>query len=200
MEADLNEELWPLAPLPILHLRKAGDCTHAPAMTQENSFWKGSPSQWLNLGPFTAALLAAAGILIGAIVSGPFFPLVLTALVVPAGYMLWRYLVVRTQVFELTSERLRITRGVINQKIDEIELYRVKDSQMIRPWWMRLTGLASIALETSDRTLPQLVIPAIHGGETVRELLRKHVELERDRKRVRETDFDDVGGEHSDPL
>ncbi len=169
-------------------------------MTQENSFWKGSPSQWLNLGPFTAALLAAAGILIGAIVSGPFFPLVLTALVVPAGYMLWRYLVVRTQVFELTSERLRITRGVINQKIDEIELYRVKDSQMIRPWWMRLTGLASIALETSDRTLPQLVIPAIHGGETVRELLRKHVELERDRKRVRETDFDDVGGEHSDPL
>ncbi len=167
-------------------------------MTQENSLWKGSPSQWLNLGPFTAALLAAAGILIGAIVSGPFFPLVLIALVLPAGYMLWRYLVVRTQVFELTSERLRVTRGVINQKIDEIELYRVKDSQMIRPWWMRLTGLASIALETSDRTMPHLAIPAIHGGEDVRELLRKHVELERDRKRVRETDFDEVGGDGCD--
>lgn len=163
-------------------------------MTQENSFWKDSPSQWLNLGPFAVALLAAAGIAIG----GGFFPPVLIALVVPAGYMLWRYLVVRTQVFELTSERLRVTRGVINQKIDEIELYRVKDSQMIRPWWMRLTGLASIALQTSDRTLPHLVIPAIHGGENVRELLRKHVELERDRKRVRETDFDDVGGDHAD--
>jgi uncharacterized membrane protein YdbT with pleckstrin-like domain len=165
-------------------------------MTQENSFWKGSPSQWLNLGPFTAALLAAAGIAIG----GLFFQPAWIALVIPAGYMLWRYLVVRTQVFELTSERLRVTSGVINQKIDEIELYRVKDSQMIRPWWMRLTGLASIALETSDRTLPQLVIPAIHGGEKVRELLRKHVELERDRKRVRETDFDDANTEHSDPL
>ena len=167
-------------------------------MTQENSFWKGSPSQWLNLGPFTAALLAAAGILIGAIVSGPFFPLVLTALVVPAGYMLWRYLVVRTQVFELTSERLRITRGVINQKIDEIELYRVKDSQMIRSWWMRLTGLASIVLETSDRSMPHLTIPAIHGGEQVRELLRKHVELQRDRKRVREMDFDEAGDDGID--
>ena len=86
------------------------------------------------------------------------------ALVLPAGYMLWRYLVVRTQVFELTSERLRVTRGVINQKIDEIELYRVKDSVMVRSWWMRLTGLASIVLETSDRTMPTLVIPAIHGG------------------------------------
>jgi uncharacterized membrane protein YdbT with pleckstrin-like domain len=163
-------------------------------MTQENSFWKGSPSQWLNLGPFTVALLAAAGIAVG----GLFFPPAWIALVLPVGYMLWRYLVVRSEVFELTSERLRVTSGVINQKIDEIELYRVKDSQMIRPWWMRLTGLASIVLQTSDRTLPHLEIPAIHRGEELRELLRKHVELERDRKRVRETDFDEAGGEDAD--
>ena len=39
-------------------------------MTEENSLWKGSSSQWLNLGPFTAALLAAAGILVGSL----FFP------------------------------------------------------------------------------------------------------------------------------
>ena len=160
------------------------------AMTDENSFWKGSSSQWLNLGPYTAALLAAAGLIAG----GLFFPPAFIGLVLPAAYLVWRYLVVRTQVFELTSERLRVTRGVINQKIDEIELYRVKDSQMIRSWWMRLTGLASIALETSDRTLPTLVIPAIHGGAEVRELLRKHVELQRDRKRVREMDFDETGG------
>lgn len=157
-------------------------------MTDENSLWKGSCSQWLNLGPFTAALLAGAGILVGSL----FFPPAAIALVLPVAYLIWRYLVVRTQVFELTSERLRITRGVINQKIDEIELYRVKDSQMVRSWWMRLTGLASIVMETSDRTLPNLVIPAIHGGEQVRELLRKHVELQRDRKRVREMDFDEA--------
>jgi uncharacterized membrane protein YdbT with pleckstrin-like domain len=165
------------------------------AMTEENSLWKGSSSQWLNLGPFAAALVVAAGIIIGGVIAGPAAPFVLVALVLPAVYLIWRYLVVRTQVFELTSERLRLTRGVINQKIDEIELYRVKDSQMVRPWWMRLTGLASIVMETSDRTLPNLVIPAIHGGEQVRELLRKHVELQRDRKRVREMDFDEHGGE-----
>jgi uncharacterized membrane protein YdbT with pleckstrin-like domain len=161
------------------------------AMTEENSLWKGSSSQWLNLGPFAAAMLVAAGILVGSLL----FPPAAIALVLPVVYLIWRYLVVRTQVFELTSERLRLTRGVINQKIDEIELYRVKDSQMVRSWWMRLTGLASIVMETSDRTLPNLVIPAIHGGEQVRELLRKHVELERDRKRVREMDFDEHGGD-----
>jgi uncharacterized membrane protein YdbT with pleckstrin-like domain len=164
-------------------------------MTDENSLWKGSSSQWLNLGPFTAALLLSAGIFVG----GVFFPPAYIALVLPAVYLLWRYLVVRTQVFELTSERLRVTRGVINQKIDEIELYRVKDSQMVRPWWMRLTGLASIVLETSDRTMPNLVIPAIHGGADLREILRKQVELQRDKKRVREMDFDDHGDDDASP-
>ena len=157
-------------------------------MTEEQSLWKGSSSQWLNLGPFAVALIAAAGILVGSL----FFPPAAIALALPVFYLVWRYLVVRTQVFELTSERLRVTRGVINQKVDEIELYRVKDSQMVRSWWMRLTGLASIVMQTSDRTLPSLVIPAIHGGEQVRELLRKHVELQRDRKRVREMDFEEA--------
>lgn len=160
-------------------------------MNEETSFWKGSPSQWLNLGPFAVGTFLMAGIAVGSIFAGPFFPFVLAALILPLLYMLWRYLLVRTEVFELTSERLRVTSGVINQKIDEVELYRVKDSVMIRPWWMRLTGLASIVLETSDRSMPVVEIPAIHGGAELRELLRKHVELQRDRKRVREMDFDD---------
>ena len=113
-------------------------------MTEEKSLWKGSPSQWLNLGPFTAALVVAAAIVAG----GLFFPLAFIALILPAVYLDWRFLVVRTQVFELTNERLVITRGVINQQIDEIELYRVKDSLMVRPWWMRMTGLASIVQQT----------------------------------------------------
>ena len=164
-----------------------------PTMTEETSYWKGSSSQWLNLGPIVAASVVSVGILIG----GLFFPLALVAWVLPAGYLIWKYLVVRCRVFELTNERIRITSGVINQSSDEIELYRVKDSRTIRPWWMRLTGLASIVLETSDRSTPVLVIPAIRNGMEIRELLRQQVELQRDRKRVREMDFDENGGDSS---
>jgi uncharacterized membrane protein YdbT with pleckstrin-like domain len=155
-------------------------------MSDETSLWKGSSSQWLNLGPFTAAFIAAVGISIGSL----FFPPGFIALIIPVSYIIWKYLVVRTSIFELTSERLRITAGILNQRIDEIELYRVKDSQMVRPWWMRLTGLASIVMETSDRSMPTLIIPAVPGGAEIRELLRKHVEIQRDRKRVREMDFE----------
>lgn len=157
-------------------------------MDEENSLWKGSPSQWLNLGPFTAATLLAIGIAAGGIA----FPAAFAGLLLPLLYAVWKFLTVKTRIFELTSERLKITSGVINQHVDEIELYRVKDTQMFRSWWMRLTGLASISLETSDRTMPRLVIPAIRGGSEMREILRKQVEIQRDRKRVREMDFDDA--------
>ena len=159
-----------------------------PSMTEETTFWKGSPSQWLNIWPFTGAIVFAIAVTIGSL----FFPPAFAALVLPVVYIIWKYLTVRTQIFELTSERLRVTRGIINQKIDEIELYRVKDTQMIRVWWMRLTGLASIVLETSDRGMPNLTIPAVHGGLELREQLRKQVELVRDQKRVREMDFDEA--------
>jgi hypothetical protein len=69
----------------------------------------------------------------------------------------------------------------------------VKDTLMVRTWWMRLTGLASISIQTSDRSLPTLVIPAISNGTELREQLRKQVESQRDTKRVREMDFDDAG-------
>ena len=157
-------------------------------MTEEITFWKGSPSQWLNIWPFTGALVIAICILVG----GALFPPAFAAFILPLVYVLWKYLSVRTQVFELTSERLRVISGIVNQKIDEIELYRVKDTQMIRSWWMRLTGLASIVLETSDRGMPSLTIPAVRGGLELREQLRKQVELVRDQKRVREMDFDEA--------
>lgn len=156
-------------------------------MSEESSLWKGSPSQWLNLWNFTGAILLAAGIIVG----GIFMPLVLVALVIPLAWIIWKYLTVRCQGFELTTERIKITQGVINQKLDEVELYRVKDMLMVRPWWMRLTGLASVILETSDRSQPTLEIPAVRGGLQLREQLRKQVELQRDRKRVREMDFQD---------
>lgn len=160
-------------------------------MSDENDLWKSSPSQWLNLGVFLLDLFVAAVIIAAAVIFS--FPLAFIALVIPLAHALWRYLTVRCYVFELTCQRLRITSGVINHHIDEIELYRVKDILMMRPWWMRLTGLSSLSLETSDRTLPKLVIPAIRDGVGLREKLRRQVESERDRKRVREMDFDGSG-------
>lgn len=162
-------------------------------MNEETTFWKGSPSQWVNIGPFTFSIVLAAAIVAG----GIFFPAASIGLLVPLIYMIWSYLTVRCKVFELTTQRLRISTGVINRNIDEIELYRVKDILVERKWWMRLTGLGTVHLETSDRSLPQLEINAVRDCIELREQLRKLVEKMRDSKRVREMDFDETGDTES---
>jgi uncharacterized membrane protein YdbT with pleckstrin-like domain len=154
----------------------------------ETTFWKSSPSQWLNIGHFAAAILLAVGISIG----GVFFPPAFIGLFIPLAWIVWRFLVVRCQVFELTNERLRVSKGVINQQIDEVELYRVKDILVVRIWWMRMTGLGTVHLQTSDRSMPEIDIPAIRDCLGLREALRKKVEAMRDKKRVREMDFDET--------
>jgi uncharacterized membrane protein YdbT with pleckstrin-like domain len=156
-------------------------------MTQETRLWKGTPSQWLNIGPYIMAFLLSAGIAVG----GIFFTPAYAALIFPLGWMIWRYLVIRCEVYEMSCQRLRINKGIFNQTSDEVELYRVKDVILERKWWMRLTGLGSLHLQTSDRSLPNITIPAIRDAMNLREILRREVENVRDKKRVRELDFDD---------
>ena len=72
----------------------------------------------------------------------------------------------------------------------------MKDTKLEKPFWMRIFGLSSIVMTTSDRSLPKLTLPAVRNGVEIREKLRKQVELLRDKKRVREVDFE--GGDSGD--
>ena len=155
----------------------------------ESVLWKGTPSQMVNLGKYLLGFLAVAGIT----VAGLFFPPAWFALVLPLLYMLWAYLSVRCEVYELSSERLRLSTGVLNQKVDELELYRVKDTSMERPFWLRICGLSNVILDTSDRSHPRVDLRAISHAVELREKLREQVERLRDMKRVREVDFQEGG-------
>ena len=159
-------------------------------MTEENVIWKGRPSQLLNFWTFLSCGLIVIAIVVGAIMSG-MLPIAALA-VIPLAWALWKFLVVRCRIYELTSQRMRMYEGVFNQVIDEVELYRVKDTTIHRPFILRLFKLGNIELQTSDRTHQHIVMAAIPDGVTVREHIRDYVETVRDKKRVREVDFDNA--------
>src|SRR5258705_10937579 len=54
-------------------------------------------------------------------------------LIVPLAMMLWRYLETRSEQYEVTSERIRVTTGVLSKTMSELELYRVKDTSTVQP-------------------------------------------------------------------
>jgi uncharacterized membrane protein YdbT with pleckstrin-like domain len=140
-------------------------------MSNEQPVWNGTPSQVINIPAFT--------------VLGLFF-----WLVIPLIIMLWKWLAVRNTKYELSTERLKTRYGVLNRKMDELELYRVRDYKFEQPLLLRIFSLANIIMQTSDKSNPVVIIRAIPNGEELRDRIRDLVEECRVRKRVREVDFE----------
>lgn len=135
----------------------------------EVSVWAGRPSQWINLHWFVFAVLFCW-------------------LLVPIFLALWKWLVVRNTEYEISSQRILMASGVINTRIHELELYRVKDYSQFNPLYLRLFKLGNVIVNTSDRTHPQVTIRAIKNPSEVQRLLRTQVERRRTLKGVRELD------------
>jgi uncharacterized membrane protein YdbT with pleckstrin-like domain len=139
-------------------------------MATENHVWTGTSSQIENLGIFLLCGLLS---------------LTLFLIPIAAAIALWKYLVVKNQIYELSSQRLKMHSGVLNKKTDELELYRVKDTKFDQPFFLRLFSLANIHLVTTDGTTPLVIIKAIPDAQALREQIRTLVEERRDQKRVR---------------
>lgn len=167
------------------------DASPTPPSKQETVLWSGHSSQLVHFWWYLICVILALAAVVGAIFTAG---LSLVGLIIPL--IMWgvRWWMTRTTKYELTSQRLRRTSGILNRTLDELELYRVKDYSVEMPLMMRIFGLGNLRLVTSDATTPVVDIPAIKDAMDVRELLRTAVQVERDRKRVRELDVDGPGG------
>ena len=155
----------------------------------EQRIWSGSPSQVKNGVPFFLAALMALGILFLTLVV-KYWPPGIAFLGIPILYIFFRRLAVRAQVFELTSERLLISRGVLSRTTNSLELYRVKDMRIVQPLALRMVGLENIVLITSDENSPHVVIDHIPSSLHLSDQIRTHVEACRVSKGTREVELE----------
>jgi membrane protein YdbS with pleckstrin-like domain len=155
---------------------------------EETILWQGARSQITNLGTYALALLLLAAAVVGGFL-GFFMPLAWILVAAAVLWIAWIWISTKAEHFTLTTERLRIKKGVFNQTFDEVELYRVKDISLTRSALQRLLSLGTVVMQTSDRGQENIFIESVRQSEELREHLRKQVELIRDRKRVREVDF-----------
>jgi membrane protein YdbS with pleckstrin-like domain len=111
-------------------------------------------------------------------------------LIVPIFFALARYLRTKCKIFELTTQRLKITSGVFTKATDTLELYRVKDIETRQPVLSRLVGVENVQLNTSDTSSPFVFIEAVPSSVGLADKLRNQVEIIRQQKRVREIDIE----------
>jgi uncharacterized membrane protein YdbT with pleckstrin-like domain len=137
----------------------------------EETVWRGTSSQWKNLGLYVLCGLFCW-------------------LIVPIFIALARYLQTKNKIYELTTERLKITEGVFSKVTDTLELYRVKDIETRQPFLYRMFHIENIAVNTSDASSPFILIEAIPSAVAFADKMRNQVEAVRMQKGVREIDIE----------
>ena len=100
------------------------------------------------------------------------------------------YLKTRFTVYEVTDQRIKLKTGILNQEIDECELYRVRDYKIVKPFFQRIFGLGKIELVTSDRSNSSINLNGIKNPENLYNLIRDNVEKIRRKTGTREIDVE----------
>src|SRR5215510_3992702 len=142
----------------------------SPAAAEE-IVWRGTSSQWKNFGVYLLCGLFCW-------------------LLVPIFFALVYYLQTKNKVFELTTQRFKITSGVFTKTTETLELYRVKDIETRQPFFSRLVGIEDVQMTTSDVSSPSVLIEAVPLSVGFADKLRHQVEIIRQQKRVRKIDIE----------
>src|SRR4029077_11052915 len=153
------------------YLLKEFSMTETSSGMSEEVLWRRTSSQWKNLGVYVLCGL-------------------LCWLIVPIFFALARYLQTRCKIFELTTQRFKITSGVFSRVTETLELYRVKDIETRQPFLSRLVGVENVQMTTSDASSPIVLIEAVPSNIGFADKLRNQVEIIRQQKRVREIDIE----------
>jgi uncharacterized membrane protein YdbT with pleckstrin-like domain len=138
-----------------------------PPTPQEEVLYEGRP-----------ALIPSVGVLVLAIVT-------LGLWLLPRW---WRSLGVH---YRITTRRIVVETGVLSKRMEQIDLYRVNDYTVDRPFLQRVLGTGNLFLKTFDKTTPELRVTEIKTDVVaLYERLRQATEKDRAARGVRMVDYE----------
>lgn len=166
----------------------------------ERTVWQGRPSSWTLLGRVVGPCVLALAIIVLLALARPHLPehAARVGAEVAGGIVLvvvlwcaWEWIQVKTTSWTLTTERLCWKSGIFSRTIQNLELYRIKDISLRKPFLMRLLRRGYVDFVTSDQTEKRdhQSMGAIVKPDDLHVILRKYVERQRQQKGVREVDF-----------
>ena len=184
----------PAPPAAVSAAAFASAASPAATLPAEEELWSGHPSQVLNLSIyiFWTAILTIAAAVVFFIVLGDstFWSLVIfgTVALITLVNVAIAYFHLQAIAYVVTTQRVRVVSGIFSKDIQEIELFRVKDTMASQSFFLRLFGLGTIVILSGDEKLPRLVLSGVPQALELRERIRTEVMNLRQRFGVREVD------------
>ena len=154
----------------------------------EEELWSGRPSQILNLRLYFFWLIVLLGVLFALSIRPDAWPALAVLGPLALLQIVIRNLRLRACHYVVTTQRVRVARGLFSRNIQEIELFRVKDLAVHQWFFQRLFGLGTITILSGDPQNPRLILSAIPRALELRERLRHEVIRLRQLYNVRELD------------
>ncbi len=87
--------------------------------------------------------------------------------------------------YELTTQRLRIYRGIWSRQIEEIDLVRVRETKVNQHLGERMLNVGDVTIISTDKINPELVLNNVKDPLEVREAIRKAYLAEQERRGLR---------------
>jgi uncharacterized membrane protein YdbT with pleckstrin-like domain len=94
-------------------------------------------------------------------------------------------------LYRVTSRRIVVETGVLSKRLEQVDLYRVNDYTVERPFLQRLMGTGNLLLKTMDKTTPEVNLLGIKTDVVaLYERLRVATEADKTRRRAQVVDYE----------
>ena len=90
----------------------------------------------------------------------------------------------RSITYTLSTQRIQIERGLFSTIKASVELFRVDDFDIHRPFGMRVLGYSMLHLRSSDPDLPNVIIQGVSNLDGLADQLRECSLRERTRRKI----------------
>jgi uncharacterized membrane protein YdbT with pleckstrin-like domain len=83
--------------------------------------------------------------------------------------------------YEVVADRIEFSRGILDRRVDNIDMFRVIDLKLRRNLLDCIFGIGTVALITTDKTDPEFVFEKVRDCRTLYDTIKK-ASLEADRR------------------
>ena len=108
---------------------------------------------------------------------------VIAIITIGIGYLVY-WVKSRSTLYTLTTQRIQIERGLFSTVKSSVELFRIDDFDIHRPFGMRMLGYCILHLRSSDPDFSEVMIQGVHGLEALADQLRECSLRERTRRKI----------------
>ena len=95
--------------------------------------------------------------------------------------LLLKVLKLKMIYYEVVADRIEFSRGILDRRVDNIDMFRVIDLKLRRNLLDCIFGIGTVALITTDKTDPEFVFEKVRDSRTLYDTIKK-ASLEADRR------------------